>query len=64
MDNSSLIHDFYRGECPEPIHLVVDTTLAGDSLAIHAFVSQPMVVGLSSFANIFQEVNRDILLNQ
>lgn len=64
VDNSSLIHDFYRGECQEPIHLVVDTTLAGDSLGIRAFVSQPMVVGLSSFANMFQEVNVEVMLTE
>ena len=29
VDNSSLIHDFYRGECADPVHLVVDTTLSG-----------------------------------
>lgn len=64
VDNSSLIHDFYRGECAEPVHLVVDTTLAGDNLGIRAFVSQPMVVGLSSFANMFLEVNVKVMLTE
>jgi hypothetical protein len=29
-DNSSLIHDFYSQECDHPVHIVVDTTLAGN----------------------------------
>ena len=29
-DNSSLIHDFYSQECEHPVHIVVDTTLAGN----------------------------------
>lgn len=64
VDNSSLIHDFYRGECVEPVHLVVDTTLAGDNLGIRAFVSQPMVVGAYSFANMFLEVNVEVMLTE
>ena len=62
VDNSSLIHDFYRGECQEPIHLVVDSHLTGDNFGIRAFVSSPMVVGLSSFANMFQEVRVQAVL--
>ncbi|CAN0315978.1 unnamed protein product, partial [Hapterophycus canaliculatus] len=27
VDDSSLIHDFYTGECERPVHLVVDTAL-------------------------------------
>jgi translation initiation factor 3 subunit F len=62
VDNSSLIHDFYIGECSEPVHLVVDTSLSGDSMGVRAFVSQPMVVGLNSFANMFHEVKVEIVL--
>ena len=64
VDTSSFIHDFYRGECAEPVHLVVDTTLAGDNLGIRAFASQPIVVGLSSFANMFLEVNVEVMLTE
>jgi translation initiation factor 3 subunit F len=62
VDNSSLIHDFYIGECSEPVHLVVDTSLQGETMGIKAFVSQPMVVGLNSFANMFHEVPVQIIL--
>lgn len=27
VDDSSLIHDFYTGECARPVHLVLDTAL-------------------------------------
>ena len=34
LDTSSLIHEFYAGECDEgdPVHLVVDTRLQQDAL--------------------------------
>lgn len=34
VDDSSLIHDFYTGECERPVHLVVDTALKVNQ---HAF---------------------------
>jgi translation initiation factor 3 subunit F len=57
IDNSSLIHDFYSRECADPVHIVVDTTLAGDNVGVRAFVSAPMAAGPYSFANMFHEVS-------
>lgn len=34
VDDSSLIHDFYTGECERPVHLVVDTALKVNT-AVH-----------------------------
>ena len=34
-DNSSLIHDFYSQECEHPVHIVVDTTLAGNNKTLN-----------------------------
>lgn len=62
IDNSSLIHDFYMKECADPVHLVLDTTLTGDSLEVRAFVSAPMSAGPYTFANVFHEVRADIEL--
>lgn len=62
VDNTSLINDFYSGECCDPIHLVVDTTLAGDKINIRGFVSQPIKVDDISFANMFQEVKVELLM--
>lgn len=56
VDNTSLINEFYSGECVNPIHLVVDTTLSGDKVGIRGFVSQPLVVDGKPFANIFKEI--------
>lgn len=56
VDNSSLIHDFYSRECVSPVHVVVDTTLAGDGVGVRAFVSAPMTAGPHTFAHMFHEV--------
>ena len=41
-EHSCLIHDFYHGECASPIHLVVNTSLQGDSVDVRAFTSFPL----------------------
>jgi len=56
-DTSSLIHEFYAGECDEdPIHLVVDTGLDDDAVNLRAYVSSPVVVAGEALANLFHEV--------
>jgi len=57
-DTSSLIHEFYAGECDDdPIHLVVDTSLETDSMALRAYKSIPVAVkGEEPLANIFHEI--------
>ena len=56
-DTSSLIHEFYAGECDEdPIHLVVDTGLDDDAINLRAYVSSPVVVAGEALANLFHEV--------
>jgi len=62
LDSSTLIHEFYSDECNNPVHIVLDTTLAGDSVGIRAYFSQPMMVGDYAFANMFNEVKVDIAL--
>jgi translation initiation factor 3 subunit F len=64
IDNSSLIHDFYAGECEYPIHLVVDTTLITDSISARGFVSKGVVFGDHVVANTFLEVKVDIELSE
>lgn len=44
-DNSSLINDFYAGECANPVHLVVDTTLMGDKVNVKGFVNHKNLIG-------------------
>jgi len=56
-DTSSLIHEFYAGECDDdPIHLVADTSLCADSVALRAYKSAPVTVKGEPLANVFHEV--------
>jgi len=59
-DNSSLIQDFYSSECENSVHLVVDTTLAGEDMGVRGFMSQNMVLGDSNLANKFLEIKVDL----
>jgi len=57
-DTSSLIHEFYCGECTHsyPIHLVLDTSLKNQELAIAAYQSTPIMVRNEPLANMFHQV--------
>jgi len=56
-DTSSLIHEFYAGECDhDPIHLVVDTSLKTDAIALRAYKSTPVSVKGEPLANMFHEI--------
>lgn len=56
-DTSSLIHEFYAGECDDdPVHLVVDTSLNGDGIGLKAYKSTPVQVKGEPLANMFHEI--------
>ena len=60
-DTSSLIHEFYATECDEnvvdtPIHLVVDTSLINDSIALRAYKSTAITLKGEPLANMFHEL--------
>lgn len=56
-DTSSLIHEFYAGECrDDPVHLVVDTSLCGDGIGLKAYESTPVQVRGEPLANMFHEI--------
>jgi len=61
-DTSSLIHEFYAGECDDPIHLVVDTSMSGDgmNMPLRAFRCVPLAVQGMALANVFHEVRCSI----
>lgn len=59
-DNSSLIQNFYSDECENPVHLVVDTTLAGEDMGVRGFMSQVMTLGGANLANKFLEIKVDL----
>ena len=53
---SSLIHEFYSGQCQNPIHIVVDTSLSTPSLNVRGFVCQPIVLDGHVLASTFDEI--------
>lgn len=56
-DTSSLIHEFYAGECEDdPVHLVVDTSLQTDAVNLRAYRSTPVQVRGEPLANLFHEI--------
>lgn len=57
-DTSSLIHEFYAGETDEgdPVHLVVDTRLKEDAVAVRGYRSTPVIVQGEPLANLFHEL--------
>ena len=56
-DTTPLIHEFYAGECEDdPIHLVVDTSLVNDAIALRAYKSTPVLVKGEPLANLFHEI--------
>ena len=55
-DFSRLIHDYFLSQCNDPIHLVVDTSLTGDSIPMKAFLCESLVVDGRVLASVFNEV--------
>lgn len=63
-DNSSLVHQSYTDEVENPIHLVVDTTLLSDTIAVRGFLVNDTTIGEELVANSFQEIKVDVTLNE
>ena len=66
INSSSLIHNFFEGECSDPIHIVADTSLAGDSVSIRAFIVRPLNLDNNSFslATMFHEVRVELVMTE
>jgi translation initiation factor 3 subunit F len=64
VDSSSLIHDFYTNECADPVHIVVDTSMARDTVAVKAFVSAPLSVHGIDIANMFHQVKVEAVASE
>jgi len=63
-DTSTLIHEFYAGECKEdPVHLVLDTSLRSDGIITKAFISTPVVVKGEALGNIFHEIQLTVKMS-
>ena len=65
-DTSSLIHEFYAGECEDrdPVHLVVDTRMIVDCLQIKAYKSTPIVMQGEHMGNLFHELHLTMHSNE
>ena len=59
-----LINNMYRSECENPIHLVVDTTLIGDSMNVRGFVNNSVTVNGEVLASSFQELKVDDAMSE
>ena len=60
-DTSSLIHEFYAGECEDPIHLVVDTSMESNGVPVRGYHSLPLTVKGMALANVFHEVRCSVV---
>lgn len=65
-DTSSLIHEFYAGECDDgdPVHLVVDTRLKDAALQMKAYKSVPAILQGEHVGNIFHELHLTLHSNE
>lgn len=52
----ALIHSFYGQECPNPVHLALDTSGQGGRMGVRAFVSRALSIGGRELAREFLEV--------
>ncbi|NP_001040528.1 eukaryotic translation initiation factor 3 subunit F [Bombyx mandarina] len=43
-NHSSVIHEYYSRECREPVHVTLDTSLAGGRMGLRAYVCVPLGV--------------------
>ena len=60
-DTSSLIHEFYAGECDDdPVHLVVDTSLQTDAISLRAYKNVSINVKGEALANMFHEIRLSV----
>jgi len=54
--NDAKIHSHYQTLTASPVHLVLDTSLAGTTLGMRAFETQNMSLGGKSLGIYFQQV--------
>jgi translation initiation factor 3 subunit F len=64
-NTSSVINTFYAKQCGDelPIHIVVDSTLAGDSMSVRAFVAKPIELGDATYADMFEETKVEVVMS-
>lgn len=55
-ENSQSLHEFYAKNIPNPIHMLVDTSLKGSSLNVKTLISQKLQLGGLAVGAFFREV--------
>jgi translation initiation factor 3 subunit F len=58
--SDALIHNFYTNECPNPVHLILDTDMSQSGTVVKAFVSRVLSIEGVQLAREFQEVPCDV----
>jgi translation initiation factor 3 subunit F len=64
-NTSSVINTFYTKQCDDetPVHLVVDSTLTGDTMSVRGFVAKPIELGDATYADMFEEAKVEMVMS-
>lgn len=65
IETTSHIHDFFKQQVKQPVHVVVDTTFVSGNISIRGFIGQQLKVGDNhAFANMFHETKVQIEMSE
>ena len=65
IETTSHIHDFFKAQVKQPVHVVVDTTFVSGNISIRGFLGQQLKVGDNhAFANMFHETKVQIEMSE
>lgn len=56
-NHSSVIHEYYARECREPVHVTLDTSLAGARMGLRAYVCVPLGVPRAKLGCMFTPID-------
>ncbi|BET01273.1 unnamed protein product [Nesidiocoris tenuis] len=60
-NHSNVIHDYYSRECPNPVHMTLDTTLQGNHMGVCAYLNVPLGVPGIKSGTMFTPVAVEII---
>lgn len=61
---SCWIQDFFTNECDKPLHLVVDTSLTGNSIGVKGFISNSVQLGDNPLAAAFTQLKVETVCSE
>ena len=56
VESTATVQSYYAEQCPDCLHLSVDTSLTTDNLSLSAYICTPLVAAGRSLANMFHEI--------